>query len=183
MSKKETLWRLEGKKKKKKKRFLSFLGICVKNGFPYPNQSLTFAHFPGKKKKTWGLVECVHNIQSVTHVRTSFKIITAVVLLCFSSSIGLNPPPTIDLQTHTHRRNSWNTNFSLSLERRKPFPPQRKKGNFIFIFIFLGPFFGQTPDRFFFAGPPPETPQKVIGRVCCRYSTAALARSLLNAWG
>lgn len=156
MSKKETLWRLEGKKKKKKKRFLSFLGICVKNGFPYPNQSLTFAHFPGKKKKTWGLVECVHNIQSVTHVRTSFKIITAVVLLCFSSSIGLNPPPPIDLQTHTHRRNSWNTNFSLSLERRKPFPPQRKKRKFYFYFYFWAPFLGKRRIDFFSLGHHPK---------------------------
>lgn len=161
MSKKETLWRLEGKKKKK--RFLSFLGICVKNGFPYPNQSLTFAHFPGKK--TWGLVECVHNIQSVTHVRTSFKIITAVVLLCFSSSIGLNPPPPIDLQTHTQRRNSWNTNFSLSLELGESHSPLKEKRKFFF--YFWVPFLGKRRIDFFFAGPaPPETPQKVIGRVC-----------------
>lgn len=164
MSKKETLWRLEGKKKKK--RFLSFLGICVKNGFPYSNQSLTFAHFPGKKKKTWGLVECVHNIQSVTHVRTSFKIITAVVLLCFSSS-NRAQPPAADWLTNTHTQTEFVKHklFSFTGEE-KAIPPSKKKKEILFLFLFLGPFFGQTPDRFFFAGPPPETPQKVIGRVC-----------------
>lgn len=144
MSKKETLWRLEGKKKKK--RFFVFPGNMCEKRIPLSKSITHFCPFPWEEDMGTGGMCTQHSKRHTrTYVVQNHNRSCVTLFFFFHRA----QPPAADWLTNTHTETEFVKHklFSFTGARRKPFPPQRKKE---ILFLFLGPFFGQTPDRFFF---------------------------------